>query len=64
MATTLEGKHFSRRAETVFHPIVAEDKTAMAAMRAIVEPNKDTYKELLRACRSTASWSTWLFRRA
>jgi hypothetical protein len=40
MATTVEGKHFPRRAETVFHPIVAEDKTAMAAMRAIVEPNK------------------------
>jgi monoterpene epsilon-lactone hydrolase len=40
MATTLERKHFSRHPETVFHPIVAEDKTAMAAMRAIVEPNK------------------------
>ena len=40
MATTLEGEHFSRRVGTVFHPIVAEDKTAMAAMRAIVEPNK------------------------
>lgn len=40
MTTTLEGKHFGRRAETVFHPIDAEDKTAMAAMRAVVEPNK------------------------
>jgi acetyl esterase/lipase len=40
MATTLKGKHFARRAGTVFHPVVAGDKTAMAAMRAIVEPNK------------------------
>lgn len=40
MATTLEGKRFSRPAGTVFHPIVAEDKTAMAVIRPIVEPNK------------------------
>lgn len=40
MATTLKGKHFARRAGTVFHPVVAGDKTAMAAIRAIVEPNK------------------------
>jgi epsilon-lactone hydrolase len=40
MATNLEEKQFAPRAETVFHPISAEDKNAMAAMRAIVEPNK------------------------
>jgi acetyl esterase/lipase len=40
MPTTLEGQHFARRAAVVFHPIRFEDKTAMAAMRAIVEPNK------------------------
>lgn len=40
MATTLEGEQLARRAETVFHPISTEDKAAMAAMRAVVEPNK------------------------
>ena len=29
-----------REAERIWHPVSKEDKTAMAAMRAIVEPNK------------------------
>jgi len=40
MATTIEERHFVPHIGTVFHPISAEDKTAMAAIRAIVEPNK------------------------
>lgn len=40
MPKTIEDRHFARRSSTVFHPISVEDKTAMAAMRAIVEPNK------------------------
>ncbi len=40
MPKTIEDKRFAQRSATVFHPISAEDKTAMAAMRAIVEPNK------------------------
>ena len=40
MTTTLEGKHFEKNAKTVFHPIDAADRTATAAMRAIVEPGK------------------------
>src|SRR5258707_10340474 len=40
MATTIEEGHFAPHIRTVFHPISAEDKTAMAAIRAIVEPNK------------------------
>lgn len=38
--TTIEDERFAERRATVFHPIGAEDKTAMAEMRAIVEPNK------------------------
>lgn len=44
MPATLEGKHLTRNAESVFHPITAADKTAMAALRAIVEPNKGTLR--------------------
>ena len=40
MQTTVEGKNSTLRGGIAFHPIDAEDKTAMAAMRAIVEPNK------------------------
>ena len=40
MPINLEGKRFARSGKTVFHPISAADKAAMAAMRAIVEPNK------------------------
>lgn len=40
MATTIEERHFAPHIGKVFHPISAEDKTAMAAIRAIVEPNK------------------------
>ena len=40
MATILEGKPLTQRAGTLFHPISATDKTEMAAMRALVEPNK------------------------
>ena len=40
MPTSLDGKHSARSTDTVFHPISAEDKTAIAAMRAVVEPNK------------------------
>lgn len=40
MMQTLEEKYFPQRAGTVFHPISAEDKTAMAGVRAMVEPNK------------------------
>lgn len=37
---TIEDHRFAQRSAAVFHPISAADKTAMAAMRAIVEPNK------------------------
>ncbi len=40
MPTSLEDHRFTQRSATVFHPISAADKVAMAAMRAIVEPNK------------------------
>lgn len=40
MPTTLEGKHLEKNAKTVFHPLDVADKTAMAAMRAIMEANK------------------------
>ena len=40
MPTIMEDKQLAQRRGTVFHPISPEDKTAMAAMRAIVEPNK------------------------
>lgn len=40
MATSVERKRSTQRNGAVFHPIIAEDKEAMAALRAIVEPNK------------------------
>lgn len=40
MPRTVEDEGFAQRGGTVFHPISAEDKVEMAAMRAIVEPNK------------------------
>lgn len=40
MPMTVEDKDFAQSSGTVFHAISAEDKITMAAMRAIVEPNK------------------------
>lgn len=40
MSTIFEEKHLAQHNGTVFHPIIADDKTAMAEMRAIAEPNK------------------------
>jgi monoterpene epsilon-lactone hydrolase len=40
MPTSLEGQRFAQQSATVFHPIGTADKTAMAALRAIAEPNK------------------------
>lgn len=40
MPRTVEDEDFAQRSGTVFHPVSAEDKAEMAAMRAIVEPNK------------------------
>ncbi len=40
MPTSVESRGFAQRSGTVFHPISAGDKKAMAEMRAAVEPNK------------------------
>jgi len=40
MPTSLEDERLAQRSATVFHPISTPDKTVMAAMRAIVEPDK------------------------
>ena len=40
MPTSLEDQRFAQQSATVFHPISTADKTAMAGLRAIVEPNK------------------------
>jgi epsilon-lactone hydrolase len=40
MTISLEDHRFTQRSATVFHPISTADKMAMAAMRAIVEPNQ------------------------
>src|ERR1700722_11247424 len=40
MPTSLEDQRFAQHSATVFHPISKADKTAMAGLRAIVEPNK------------------------
>jgi len=40
MPTSLEDQRFAQRSATVFHPINTADKTAMASLRAIVEPSK------------------------
>ena len=64
MPTTLEDQRFAKQSATVFHPMSAADKTAMATMRAIVEPHKGSCGELQRAHPSTPSWSMWLFLKA
>jgi epsilon-lactone hydrolase len=40
MPASLEDQRFAQRSATVFHSISADDRTKMAAMRALVEPNK------------------------
>ena len=40
MPTTLEDQRFAQHSATVFHPISTADKTAMARLRATVEPHK------------------------
>ena len=40
MPTSLDDQSFAQQGATVFHPISTADKTAMAGLRAIVEPNK------------------------
>ena len=40
MPTSLEDQRFAQQSAIVFHPITTADKTAMAALRAIAEPNK------------------------
>jgi epsilon-lactone hydrolase len=40
MPTSLENRHFAKQSATVFHPISTADRTAMAGLRAIVEPHK------------------------
>ena len=40
MPTSLDDQSFAQQGATVFHPISKADKTAMAGLRAIVEPNK------------------------
>ena len=44
MPTTLEDQRFAQQSATVFHPISTADKTAMAGLRAIVEPNKGSMR--------------------
>jgi acetyl esterase/lipase len=44
MPTTLEDQRFAKQSATVFHPMSAADKTAMATMRAIVEPHKGSLR--------------------
>ena len=44
MPKSLEDQRFAQQNETVFHPTNAEDKTAMAGLRAIVEPNKGSLR--------------------
>jgi len=40
MPASLEDQRFAQQSATTFHPINTADKTAMASLRAIVEPNK------------------------
>jgi len=40
MPTSLEDRRFAQPSVTAFHPINPADKTAMAGLRTIVEPNK------------------------
>lgn len=44
MPTSPEYHHFAQQSATVFHPISTADKTAMAGLRAIVEPNKGSLR--------------------
>jgi hypothetical protein len=63
MSTLIEDQHSTQRSATVFHPISADDKIAITAMRAIVEPNKGRLQGTA-ACLSTPLWNTSLFLRA
>lgn len=40
MPATLDNQRFSQQSAIAFHPVSTADKTAMAGLRAIVEPNK------------------------
>jgi hypothetical protein len=40
MPMFFEDQHFAERSATVLHPISTSDKTALAGLRAIVEPDK------------------------
>ena len=44
MPTSLVDQRFTQQSLTVFHPVSAKDKAAMAAMRAIVEPHKGSLR--------------------
>jgi acetyl esterase/lipase len=44
MPTSLEDRRFTQGSATVFHRISAIDKTAISAMRAIVEPHKGSLR--------------------
>jgi len=44
MPTSLEDQRFAQRSATAFHPISAADRTAMAGLRAIVEPHKGSLR--------------------
>jgi hypothetical protein len=61
MPTSLEDQRFAQRGATVFHPISTADKTAMAALRAIAEPNKGSLRGTAARGHSMPSWSMSLF---
>jgi monoterpene epsilon-lactone hydrolase len=44
MPTSLVEQRFTQQSATVFHPIGAEDKAAMVAVRAVVEPHKGSLR--------------------
>lgn len=44
MPTSLVEQRFTQQSATVFHPISLADKTAMAGLRAIVEPHKGSLR--------------------
>lgn len=44
MPTSLEDKSFAQQNAIVFHPVNTADKTAMAGLRAIVEPHKGSLR--------------------
>jgi hypothetical protein len=49
MPTSLEDQRFAQQSATVFHPMSTADKTAMAGLRAIVEPNKGRLRGTARS---------------